>query len=283
MMKIWCINPSGASFWVNFNPENTSLRLPKQVDRLEPRALDIAVPSGVPVQQWAQVLVYDESILRFRGFVKTYSGKRNYERTFSCEGMEALLNTRPAPDYFYPANTAFSDLFSDTCTDLAVPGLLACANSALLPGWDYTVYDAARNIVKIANGGKSHRLANRAIYSVDYRYLRKMDEAAQLTDMDWVDNCMFRDASDLYVRLDNHIHRGWADLGGLWIDGAFDTKCRLGNVVGANNSLIGSLQTTFEDKIGDLIMDTAKGHGFFVHFRDTANYTYIDLDQNEGR
>lgn len=282
-MKIWCINPSGASFWVNFNPENTSLRLPKQVDRLEPRTLDIAVPSGVPIQQWAQVLVYEESILRFRGFVKTYSGKRNYERTFSCEGMEALLNTRPAPDYFYPIGTKFSELFGDTCTDLSIPGLLAGANSALLPGWKYTVYDAAHNIIKIANGGRSFRLATKSLYSVDYRYLRKLDEAVILSDLDWVDNAFYRDASDLYVRLDNFYHRGWADVGGLWIENAFDTKVRLGNISDANKSLAGTLQTTVEDKTGDLIVDTAKGHGFFVHFRDTVNFTYIDLDQTEGR
>jgi len=282
-MKIQFINPSGASDWINFIPNQTTLTLPKQVSRLEPRTLDIAMPRGVPVKQWAQILVYEQNILRFRGYAKTYQIDSKKQKTISCEGMEGLLNTRPCPDYFYPVGTKFSELFSDTCTDLAVPGLLAGANAALLPGWDYTTYDAAHNIIKIANGGRSFRFATKSLYSVDYRYLRKLDEAVILTDLSWVDNAFYRDAKDIHVRLDNFYHRGWADLGGLWIENAFDCKVRLGNISDANKSLAGTLQTTVNDKTGDMIVDTAKGHGFFVHFRDTVNFTYIDLDQTEGR
>jgi hypothetical protein len=71
------------------------------------------------------------------------------------------------------------------------------------------------------------------------------------------------------------------DLGGLLVEDAFDTTVRLGDC--GTQTISGDLQTTQEDKIGDMTVDLAIGHGFYVHFSDDWNCTYIDITDSEGR
>jgi len=281
-MKIIAQNP-GMSVQFDVDPKDARLKRPKQIDHLEPRTLEITLPRGVPVIQFAQVTASEQGIVLFRGFGETYQIDDKDEKTLNCKGMEALLNERYAHPYFYPIGTTFADLFSDTCTDLALPGLLMQANGGVPPGLDYVVRDAAKNIIKIADGGKLYRFSTRSLYSIDYRYLRKMDEATSLADLQWVDNALYRDDSDIYIRIDNFYHHGWADLGGLVVENAFDTTCRLDTI--DDKSLAGDLPVSQNERepIGDLIVDIAMGHKYFVHLWDDWNHTYIRLDDQEGR
>jgi hypothetical protein len=45
----------------------------------------------------------------------------------------------------------------------------------------------------------------------------------------------------------------------------------------------GDLEINIDTKLGRLITNFAKGHDKFVHIRDTANYTYFDFLDEEGR
>jgi hypothetical protein len=287
-MKITATNPGmSSSFEVDY--EDFTLKSPKQIDHLEPRTLDLTLPRGVPVTQFAQVMASEQGLIQFRGYVETYQINDRKEKTLSCKGMEALLNQRYAHPYFYPIGTKFSDLYSDACADLALPGLLAQANGGIPPGLDYSLYSTldvggiSKNIVKITNGGKLYRFSTRPIYAMDYRYLRKLDEAEYLADLAWVDNAFFRDDNNIYIRRDNFYDHGWKDLGGIIIENAFDTTCRLDVV--DTKALAGDLPVSQSEreKIGDLVVDIAMGHKYYVHFRDDENFTYIKLDAAEGR
>lgn len=283
-MKVYARNPATSKlFSVAFKPE-TALKLPKQIDSLEPRELNLVLGRDVAktVRQFAQIVATEQGIPFFSGYVETYDIDNTREKTLSCKGMEALLNQRWAHPYFYPLGTKFEDLFSSDCTHLAVPGLLAQANSMLPPGWPWEYHDEDTNIVKISGGGTASRLGLNSIYSIDYRYLRQVDESPSLDDMDYVDNAYWRDSDDLYIKLLNHYQKGWPDVGGLMIDSAFDTHVRLGDISN-EKTLSGPLQTNY-DKIGDLIVDIALGHGYYVRFREDANFvTYLDLLDTEGR
>jgi hypothetical protein len=283
-MKITATNP-GMSSSFDVDEEDYTLKSPKQIDHLDPRTMEVVLPRGVPVTQFATIVASEQGIIQFRGFAETYTINDKKEKTLSCKGMEALLNQRYAHPYFYPMGTKFSDLFSDTCTDYAIPGLLAQANGGPPPGLDYSVYAdlGAKNIIKITDGGKLYRFSTRPLYAIDYRYLRKLDEANLLADLTWVDNAFYRDQNDIYIRRDNFYDHGWADLGGMIVENAFDTTCRLDDI--DTKTLAGDLPVSQSERepIGDLIVDIAMGHKYYVHFRDDANFTYIKLDALEGR
>jgi hypothetical protein len=280
-MDIYCTNPGGTRFKVL--PKDFTITFPKQRDKLEPRTMSLETGRTVPIQQFAVIIAVDRGSPRFRGYVKTYQIDSNKNRSFEIAGIESLLNQRYALNYFYPKGTInFTDLFSDTLTDLAQPGLLAMANSALPRGLPYTVYNATENIIKITGGGKSSRLSTYPIYGQDYRYVRKMDEATILGDLVYLDNAFYRDDTDLYVKLKNHYHRGWYDVGGLYVENAFNTTCKPGTFDQPTAMLTGSLQTD-NDPIGDLMVDLANASGFYVHFHDDWTNTYIDILDTEGR
>lgn len=283
MTDFYCLNP-GTDDYFRFRPSSFTLSLPKQIDSLDSRSLDLTTPREVPIKQSATILVKEQENVIFRGYVESYSMQRNsYENYRSCAvmGFENLLNQRWAALYDYPAGTCtYAELFSDTCTNGKIPGLLAIANSMLAPGWAYTLHDSASHTYKIANGGTNYRLNGKAPFAIDYRYLVDLDLAASLADCISVDNTYYQSATDLYVHIDNHYHRGWADIGGLLLSNAFDTTIRLGDVPAEN--VDGELQTAY-DKIGDLIVNIANGDSKFVHWRDTEEYTYLDIDTAEGR
>jgi hypothetical protein len=258
-----------------------TLTMPKLTSGMEARTLELTLGRNVPVQQFAEVIAVERGIPIFRGYVESYEIDSKKEKTLSVIGAEGWLNRRSCISYFYPEDTEFSALLADSLTTLGQPGLLAVANSAVPPGLDYTVYASADNQIKIAGGGKASRFGTRDMFSVDYRYIRKIDEVSALADLAGLDNVLYRDDDDLYIKLNNHHQRGWPDLGGLLVENAFDTSVRIGYYVA--KSLSGSLQVNVDDKIGDVIVDTAMGHGYHVHVRDDWNFTYLDFIETEGR
>ena len=279
-MKFYARNPQTAKLF-QFREKEFTLTSHKLTDSMEPRELDLTLARGVPVTQFAEILAVERGIPIFRGVVETYEIDNKREKSLTVLGSEAWLNRRSCVSYFYPEGTAFSSLFSDTLTDLGKPGLLAVANSSVPMGLDYTVYAEPDNQIKIAGGGRSGRFTNRDLYSIDYRYVHKMDEATALVDLTPLDNIFYRDDNDIYIKLNNHYQKDWPNLGGLLVENAFDTTVRLGEDSG--KSLSGSLQVTPEDEIGNLITDIAIGHGYHVHIRDDWNFTYLDFLEDEGR
>jgi hypothetical protein len=237
---------------------------------------------GVPVQQFSEIVVTDMGIPIFRGYVDSYKIDSKKSKSITVKGMEALLNHRFCPGFFWPAGSStFATMFSDDLADLNEPGLLAIANSVMPPGLTYEVYNEAENIIKLAGWGKRSRLRSCDLYGLDYRYVRKLDNSPLLTDLVPLDNVFYRDDNDLYIKIDNHYHRGWADVGGVLAKNAFNTSVLLGNLSTPTALIKGSLETDF-DPIGDLIVDLALGHNFYVHFRDTMDNTYVDISESEG-
>ncbi len=279
-MKFFARNPGMLDLF-RITEQDYTLTGHKLIDRLEPRELSLTVARDVPVPQFAEVIAASEGRPLFRGYVDTYEIDSKRTKTLECLGAEGWLNRRNSIAYFYESGVLLSDLFSDTCINGSVPGLLAIANSSVPPGLAYVVHSSSDNQIKIPGGGKSGRFATRDFYSADYRYLNKIDETTDLSLLQYLDNIFYRDDNDVYIKINNHRQRGWPDLGGLLVENAFDTGVRLGNVV--NQGLKGDLQTTQSDKIGDMIVDVALGHGKHVHITDDWSRTYINIDDIEGR
>lgn len=280
-MKVYARNPQTQKlFQLKFKPE-TRLEEPKQVDQLEPRELSLVLSREVAptVRQFAEIYVTEKEQPIFLGYVERYEIDNKKEKTLTCKGMENLLNQRYAQPYHWGKETPLTTVLGEACVDLEQPGLLSMANSSVPPGilWEYE--DETLNIVKIPDGGTDYRLSSNPLFVIGYRYLEAIGKAETLGTLDLIDGTYYQDASDLYVRLDDHLHRGWPDLGGLMSVNSFDTKVRLG--VCPEKGLSGPLQTDF-DKIGDLIVDVVLSHGLFVHFRDTPTNVYIDVSEEEG-
>jgi hypothetical protein len=281
-MDFYCTNPEGQRF--KFQPSSSSITFPRLVDKLEPREMDMEISRNASrtVRQFAEIVAVDMGIPIFRGYVESYKIDSKKTKSLTIKGMEYLLNQRYCPGYFWPAgSTSFASMFADTLTDLVSPGLIAMANATMPPDASYEIYNAAENIIKLPRWGTTSRLMTSSLYGIDYRYARKLDEAAALIDLVPLDNSFWRDGTDLYVKLKNHYHRGWYDVGGLLAENAFDTSVRLGTISQPSKVITGSLETNF-DQIGDLIVDLALGHGFYVHIRDSMNNTYIDINETEG-
>ena len=277
-MEYYCTNPMGTRF--RFRPKTAQITCPLQTDSLEPRTLDLETARNVPIQQFAVIVAEENSIPVFRGYVRTYTITPEKNRSFDVVGMEALLNQRYAPTYFYPkASMTIGEMFSDVLTNQAQPGLLAMANSALLPGVFYEVVDTSKNIVKLPGWGSTSRAAFKNIFAIDYRYVELVEEAENYDTLELIDNTYYRDSSDLWIRIDNHYHRRWYDFGGLLIEDAFEAV-KLGSVAREDDIIPGSLSTA-HDPLGDLIIDILNSIGQYATFRDTADHTYLDTHEAE--
>lgn len=281
-MDFYCTNPGGQRF--KFQPSDFSITFPRLVDKLEPREMDMEISriASRTVRQFAEIVAVDMGIPIFRGYVESYKIDSKKTKRLTIKGMEYLLNQRFCPGYFWPAgSTTFASMFSDTLTDLEQPGLIAVANSTFPPDAAYEFYNAAENIIKMPGWGTTSRAMTASLYGMDYRYIRKLDETDALIDLVPLDNSFYRDGTDLYVKIKNHYHRGWYDVGGLLGENIVDTTVRLGTISQPTKVITGSLETDF-DQIGDLIVDLALGHSFYVHVRDSMNNTYLDINESEG-
>lgn len=279
-MKLFARNPSSSNLF-QLKYKDFDLSRPKQIDKLEPSTLDVDLARSVPVTQFSEVIAAEGDVVLFRGYVEKDEINNNKMKSISCIGMEALLNQRFANPYFYQRDvTTLETIFSHSHTNGQVPGLLAIANSGFPPGWDYSYYNEDEHVVKIKDAGKAHRFGLRRVFGLDLEFLRELSELTSITQTTPIDNSFYRDQEDMYIKLKDHEHRGWPDLGGILVEEAFDTTTRMGNI--ATKYITANLQTNW-DEIGDLLINIAIGHGLFPHFRPGWNYTYIDVDDIEGR
>ena len=261
---------------IKIKPISYEIEIPVQEDRLDCRTMDLEVSRITPIKQFSIVVAADRGVPFFRGYVETYDIDSSRTKSLSVKGVENLLNCRYAPAYYYPdGDTSFGEILSDTLDDGEEPGLLACANSALPPGVPVTVEDEALNIMKIDGGGLSSRLGDRDVYYISYTGLYKLHTWPEtLAELDAWDKCIFRDDTNLYVRIEDG-QRDWYNLGGLLVNNAFDTTVRLGTC--PDEPIEGSLETSF-DEIGDIIVPLAISHDYKVTFRDDFYHTYINIE-----
>lgn len=285
-MDIQIKNPGMPPFMVarptKKNGIKWSYKSEKIVDKFQAREGEITLPREVPAKQFATVIFSDGGKVVFRGYVEQYDIDNYRTKTLTLQGIEKQLEYRYMPDYFYPAGTTFAKLFSDSCTINDPPGLLMLANSMVPIGRGYVIHDATNNIIRLPDCGTTSRYASRSAYYIDYKYLKELPTVHDVGELAYIDKTHFRNSTDLYVRIDHDYSRGWADRGGLIIDGVIDTSIRLGNCPTA--ALLGDLETTsMDDNIADTIVDIVTSHGYHIHWRDTAKILYMDIDEFEGR
>lgn len=286
MVEIKITNPSRQSFWIEKEGKKAgvkwSIKSQKIVDKFQSREGKLSVGREVPIKQFAQVLIIESGEPIFRGYVESYDIDESRGKELTLAGMEKLLTYRYMPDAFYPVGSiTLDDLFSHACTLNEQPGMLTIGNGMIPPGWGHVIEDADNNTIKLPRMGTDSRLAKKDLFFIGYEYLRELAPVFSYSELAYIDLTYYRNAVDLWVRIDHNYSRSWADRGGLICDGAFDTTIRLGAC--PTTSLMGDLQTyAGEDAVADLMTDTLLAHGHHLHIRDTRSLTYFDIDDEEG-
>lgn len=280
MIEIWVKNPNQPTFLLG--PEaKWSYKAYKITDKFQAREAELTLPRQIPVKQFAEVLVIKNSKPVFRGYVEQYDIDNRRDKRLTVVGIEKLLEYRYTPDFFYPAGTTLTKLFTDVITLNDPPGLLAIANSLMPVGRQFVYHDQANNIVLLPGAGSDSHYSTKHAYYISHQYVSDLTLMQEPGELDYIDLTACRTADDLYIRIDHNYARGWPDRGGLLIDKAYDTSVRLGTC--PTDTLQGDLQTTtLEDNIADLMTDLIISHGYYMHFRDTRKYLYIDITDDEG-
>jgi hypothetical protein len=261
------------------------LSRPKTLNRLDARELKLTVDRRVPINQYNLITATDDGMVKARCYAESndIDIENDSKTTWACPGVEGLLNTRFAPDYFYPMDDVdFGKLFADTLTNGVVPGLIAIANSIPPRSLPYTIYDATRSIIKLAGYGKTSFWGTRNLFIGENAGAKQLTDSITLAALTYTECGFFRDDDDIYIRIEDLRSNGWYLLGGLLIENAYDTTVRLGEVADSTQTLNGDLETSL-DEMGDLIADCIYSSGFFLRIRDDANYTYIDIMKTDGR
>ncbi len=279
-MKFFAKNPGGTEF--QFSAIDWEAEFPKITTRMEHRKLDVTTLEKVPVLQGAIIRAEDGGRTRFRGYVEFEPEVDGTKKKLLCVGDEKRLNECVLPMYFYTSgNTTIGEVFNDEPAD--VPGLFTILNGALPAGWEYTIYDAAKNIIKLSGMGTLSRWANPSLISLGYLEAINLERVPALSDLQLVDNASFQDATDLYVRVSTaQFESGWYKYGGLLFLNGFDTGCRVGTVDNSESALLGDLEINDDTRGGDLIVGLARGHGLHTHVRSDSDNTYIHLLEDEG-
>lgn len=259
-----------------------SFNAQKITDTFRAREGSITLPREIPAKQFAIATFSDGGKVVFRGYVEQYEIDNKRTKTLTLQGMEKQLEYRYTPDFFYPDGTTLSKIFTHAATINDPPGLLLIANGLVPPGREYTVHDEANNTIRLTDAGTESRYSNRNLYYIDYKYLKELPTVHDIGELAYIDKTHFRNATDLYIRIDHDYSRSWMDHGGLICDGVNDTTVRMGAC--PTGTLSGDLPIrAMEDNIADLIVDLVTGHGYHMHWRDTAKYLYLDIDDVEGR
>lgn len=284
-MEIWIANPGQVKFRAISDDVaglKWSYKAERIADKFKPREVKLTLPPDVPVKQFAEIIMLDSHRPVFRGYVENYQIDENREREVTVAGMERQLMNRIMPDAFYPEGTLFTELFSHTPTINKLPGMLMIADSLVAPGWNFSYQNETNNTVKLPGMGTASQWAERDLYFIGYQYLRPLTAVHDVDELAYIDLTYYRNASDLWVRIDEDYSRGWPYRGGLIVDGAFGTSIELG-VCPADAALRGDLQTyAGEDKMADLMVDIIRSHEYYLHLRDGIDRLYLDITENEG-
>ncbi|OPX80439.1 MAG: hypothetical protein A4E45_00059 [Methanosaeta sp. PtaB.Bin039] len=261
-----------------------TLRRYKMVDSFRPRQLDLTVERRVPIAKMSEVLAVEDGKPIFRGYVERLARADKTKKTFTVLGIEGLLARRYAPRFNHSfTGEKLSDLFKDAYDAGSIdPGLIFSANSLMPIATAFTKHDAAKSIIKLAGWGSKSRIGDSpTIYYAGANGLAAFTERSALADLDTYDNSYYQNTVDLYLRAAAVAGRRYYTQGGVWVPNAFDTKIRMGDQDSPTTALQGALQTAYNE-IAGLLFNLAQAHGYYMRFRDSWDYTYLDLSTSEG-
>jgi hypothetical protein len=293
-MEISITNPGKESHVVDV--DSWKIQLYEQDGGLKPREASLVMSRSVPIQQFAEVVMIDDGMPLFRGFVPRYVGNRQ-KKTINCMGVEALLlhSYTNSFNFSYSDEPASADNTEMTLGEIfshdfeaSRPGLLMMANHALPIALPYEVYSAENNIIKLPGWGLQSRLGSRRVRWLGTDLMSDyFDVVDTLVELDDLQPAIYRDDTDIYIRFqdstaDYGFGNQWHQVGGLLAENFSDTHIRCGTVDDPTDVLVGELFTQ-DDVIGDLVLDIAKAHNRYVQIRETRDYTCLDFLTTEGR
>jgi hypothetical protein len=265
----------------------------RQTNKLLPRELQLTMSRSSPLKTFDQVLVEKQGRVLFRGYAKfpAIGGKRI--KTWTCAGMEDLLLNRRTPTFYFDRfeKPTFGQLFADTLSQDQFPGLIAMANTYIMPGQDY-VMQGTENVAILPNMGTDSDLGTSNLYRIKDGKIDQLNEIVDLTEFlaraaanPSVGTTFHRDANKLYI----NITKGndcmfWYNLGGVFADAykGKDTTCRLGHIDNPDEKMSGTLMLNWS-VIGDLILNICEANDRYVSIWDDWDYTYFDISESEGR
>jgi len=285
-MDIYLSNPSIPEFLVEKatakNGIKWSIKDQRITDSFRSRSADLTLPRQVPARQFAEATFWMANKPYTRCYVEQYDIDSTRVKKLTLQGIEKQLEYRYTPDLFYPDGTTFAKLFADSLTLNDPPGLLALANSWIPPGWPFSFHDTTNNVVRLSGCGTSSRFATRDLFFIGYQYVRGLSPVHDVDELDYIDLTYFRNASDLYIRIDHDYSRGWYDHGYLLCEDIFDTGVRLGTCPTA--TLDGDLiAACLENNIADIVTEVIRSHDYYPHWREESDHLYLDIDSEEGR
>lgn len=292
-VRVWYIDHAGVRR--RLDPSKATRTAKRLTTRMVPREVKLTLPANSQIRELDTVIVEKQGNVLFRGYVKfleiDYS--RN-ETTVSCYGMEDLLNYRVTPIFYLDQyhTPTMGEVFADTLIDGEIPGLLACANSYIMPGQSQilqtggTVYNP---IVKLPGMGTSSDIGTADLYYLAETSVKKLEELHEASMIAAGDTkyIFYRDANDLTVVIGyNNRTTSWnmGGGGGIFAANHKDTTCRLGPMTSdvAEKALEGTLLYNY-NMIGDFLVSLAAAHGLFVTITDDWGRTYVNISEDEGR
>jgi hypothetical protein len=271
------------------NPNGTILRdiecswkvsLSRIEDNIDPATLDITVNrKQVPIRQFARIVAKSGGNVVFMGYAESdsYDGDM---ADWQCFGAEKMLTARWLPKCYWPSGTKLQTILGHTVGDGMEPGFLGMAN-CIPPGTTHEVYSRNANIIKLTGRGTNSHFGLCDFYSCGLMGLRKLSEITDLNRLSSVDYAFYRTTTDTYIRISNGYDRGWIKNGGLIAENAYDTHGRFLSLSEPDFVLPTDIDVD-GDEIGETIVATAFGNGFYTHIRYSEEYAYLYFDKNIG-
>jgi hypothetical protein len=288
MLEIKAIYASGWSTWLDVSDYKLSMykdiRRSREFQFTAPKSAEDGMVAYPP--EFSEILVYDDGILSFRGYVERNEIKSS-NRICYCKGVEELLRYRVTPRFNYcfadyTLDKLMRDSHSATTTDGM--GLLFVANSLMPPASPYSIYDATDNIIKFEGAGWQSRLGKEPVMwqqTVDGVY--KLTQVTTVGDINAAGKYALT-PTDLYLRpttttKSTHFHK-YPQNGWIYAQDCFDTKIRLGDC--PTDEIQGGVNTG-QSIVRNLIADLVEAHGYTMRFREDGVHTKLDVLEDSGR
>jgi hypothetical protein len=273
--------------------EKASLTRQRQTNKLKPRELKLTVSRSSPIKTFDEIIAEKQGKILFRGYAKFPEIDTKKRKIWTCFGMEDLLLYRKSQIFYFDRfeKPTFGQLFADSLMAGAFPGLIAIANSYIMPGQDY-VMEGTENVVILPGMGTASDIGTSNLFYLDEGKIAQLNEIPDLTDFlarasaaPNIGANFYRDAFKLYINIGRDEEcQSWYALGGIFADNYIgkDTTCRLGHIDNPDEILTGSLLLNWS-VIGDLILNIAAANDRFVNIWDDWQNTYFDISETEGR
>ncbi len=234
-IKIWYTDHAGQ--YRRLMPRSGKYTARRLTNKMVPRQLRLTLPAGAPVEEFTQITATDRDKVFFRGYAKFV--ETDYmadKKEVTVEGMEGLLNYRVTPKFAldkYHIPT-IGEVFSDKLREGAPPGILAIANSWIMPGQSYilTAGGTVKNpIVRLPGMGTDSDIGTAKLFFLSQTDVKQLEQVYDTANMTVGDSkyIFYRDPYNLDVLIgwDNQTV-SWRDWGGLFAENHVgkDTSCR---------------------------------------------------------